>query len=1586
MKTQKGLHRPVWCGQLRGVVASAVLILGLGVSEFLVHRFSLGLATETRQDAEDLGTQLSHNIKSHLRNYQLAASAIKTWIRLNQGKLDNEQTAFFLAQIYAETRNLRNIGLAPANRLSYIHPLPGNEAAIGLYYPNLPRQWPAIERAREQNTPAMIGPVPLVQGGRGLLYYTPVFLADGTYWGVISIVIDADQFFDHALHSDNKMTGSAALRYQPDQSATSEVFWGDALVLAGKPLLFDINDPGVAWQLALSPELPDAATLNNIRIEGGIVSILLALLTLALLNAQARYVASYNRLASISSQIPGAAFQYYQQVDGVEGFSYLSLGVRELYAVDPDAACLDRHKVLDCLLAEDQQRIQVDVLQSALSLSRWHGVYRLDTPDLGIRWHEYDAVPTRNEGIVVWHGHISDVTDRIKAEREYATLLSTTHDTFMICNRQGRFLEVNDACCRITGYTREQLLGMSITDLEAKFSPGQVEDQVDMIFSQGYARFETRFRRQDGLIVDLDVSVSAATEGDERLLIFMRDISERKHQEALLRDSEGRFRTMADNAPVLIWMAGTDRVRYWFNQVWLDFTGHSLEEESSLGWIAGIHPDDVAESLRIYNESLVRRESFVMDYRLRRRDGEYRWLRDNGVPRFDDDADRAFLGYIGSCIDVTDYRNVVEKMRASEERLQFAFEGTGDGVWDWNIPDGRIFYSSRWKEMLGYQHEDIGDSVDEWRGRVHPDDLERVLDAIRLHLAGQTPGYVSEHRMRCKDGQYRWVLDRGRVVVRDEVGNPQRMLGTHTDITTMKKAEEELAASESRFRALFERTPVAYQALDREGRFVDVNQPLCDLLGYAREALIGRCFSEFVIRADSHEADNQDWLIGLISRQNFSTELTLRHTSGHLISVLLSGRTQLDLEGECLSAHCVLADISARKQVENEILKAKEAAERLAETRSLFLANMSHEIRTPMNAVLGFLQLLQQTDLSVRQLDYTGKAKTAAESLLNILNDILNFSKIESGKLELELTPFRLDDGLRNLSTILVSSSREKELDILFDVSPTLPETLIGDQLRLHQVLLNLSSNAVKFTGRGEVVVSLRDVLTTADDVLIEFSVTDTGVGISEEKLSVIFEGFTQAESSTTRHYGGTGLGLAISQRLVQLMGGELTVSSQLGVGSCFSFTLAFPYVPGINTQAVLEAQESRIRVLVVDDNPHGITSFRSLARRVGWDVDAVESGEAALALMTSRDPTEPDYRALFVDRRMTSMDGFSTIRGLRQIPQSATIPMILMDNRQNYEVLTDDAIPETDRPDAVLVRPATSSMLLDAYTEACDEGLFMDSRIESRGKGELLAGLRLLLVEDNPFNQQVASELLTRNGAVVDIAGNGQEGVDRALGSPQPYDAILMDVQMPVMDGYEATRQIRQKGNPDQIIIAMTANAFRSDQEACLAAGMNAYIGKPFAVDNMLQMILQARNPNPTPSPADPDTTMNSTETSPPSSTSNPAALDTAFDIDAALGMLDQDRDLLVEMVRMFWSTYPTQRATLGTALASGDSVQARGVAHSLKGNAGYFAALEFKERAARLEILCQADQMAEAGRYLSEFDAAVERFRQACIEQGVA
>ncbi len=1582
MKLKKGFPPPRR-GWMRGLIAALVLLSGLSVSEILAERLAMTLTEERRHDTEDVGHHLVHNIKSHIKNHALAASMIASHIRLNQGKLNNEQISFILAQAYQQSEGLRNIGLAPGNRLSYIHPLQDNKAALGLYYPDIPRQWAVIKRVQEQQVPAIMGPIQLIQGGSGLIYYSPVFLTDASYWGVISIVIDADRFFRDILHAYGSTLEekSIAFRYQPDGSGTGEVFWGNAMVLAENPMLFEITEAGFSWQLALSPYLPDAGTLQDVRVEGGIVSVALALLTLALLNARDRYMTSYNRLVSISSQIPGAAFQYYQSADGSEGFSYLSLGVRELYLVDPHLAYTAKEQIFGNLLQEDQTRIQTDLRQSSANLSRWHGLYRLETPNRGICWHEYDAIPTRSDGIVVWHGHISDVTDRIKAENKYTTLLSTTHDGFLVCDQEGRFLDVNEAYCQLTGYRREQLLQMSIADVEVDSSPEMVNQQTGRVMCQGYARFETRHRCQDGHLIDVDISVSVLVEDDQRLIVFVRDISERKQQETLLRDSENRFRTMANNAPVLIWLSGTDRLRYWFNQVWLDFTGNTLETESGMGWALGVHPEDVAASLDIYYQSMQNRTAFIMEYRIKRHDGEYRWIRDNGVPRFDDEG-QTFMGYIGSCIDITDYRNAVGKVQESEERLQFAFQGTGDGVWDWNISDGRIFFSLRWKEMLGYRSEDIGDRVEDWRVRVHPDDLERVLDAIRLHFAGQTPTYVSEHRMRCKDGQYRWVLDRGRVVTRDEAGNPLRMLGTHTDITTMKNAEAELAARESRFKALFEHTPVAYQSLDREGRFVDVNEPLCDLLGYSPQELIGQPFSDFLIESGDSPVSPHGRLTELMSQQHISCELTLRHHSGYPISILLNGRAQQNLAGEFVSTHCVLADISARKRVEDQILKAKEAAERLAETRTLFLANMSHEIRTPMNAVLGFLQLLQQTELSVRQLDYTGKARTAAESLLNILNDILNFTKIESGKLELELTPFKLDEGLRKLSLILVNSSQDRDLDILFDVSPTLPDTLIGDPLRLHQVLLNLSSNAVKFTDRGEVLITLKDVLTTAEDVLIEFSVTDTGVGISEEKLSAIFEGFTQAESSTTRHYGGTGLGLAISQRLVQLMGGELTVSSQLGIGSCFSFTLAFPYVSGDDSGKIAESSQPGIRVLVVDDNPHGIDTFRKLAKRIGWEVDAVDSGQAALDLMIPATNThQPAYGAVFIDRKMAPMDGFSTIRGLRRIQTTHTIPMILMDNRHTYETLIDDVIPESDCPDAFLVKPATCSMLMDAYTEAHSEGLFMGSRIELLRKDDILAGLRLLLVEDNPFNQQVASELLIRNGATVDVANNGREGVDHALAAVPPYDAILMDVQMPVMDGYEATRQIRERGHPDQIIIAMTANAFKSDQDACLAAGMNGYIGKPFSVDNMLRVITRVRNQPPMTTHENSDTPMNAIETA----TDTQAALP-VFDLETALGMLDEDRNLLKEMVRMFWDTYPEQRTLLGQAVESDDGAQGKAIAHSLKGNAGYFAAQELRDCAARLEILCRDQQMAEAKTCLIEFDAAAERFRQACAEYGFA
>jgi CheY-like chemotaxis protein len=356
-------------------------------------------------------------------------------------------------------------------------------------------------------------------------------------------------------------------------------------------------------------------------------------------------------------------------------------------------------------------------------------------------------------------------------------------------------------------------------------------------------------------------------------------------------------------------------------------------------------------------------------------------------------------------------------------------------------------------------------------------------------------------------------------------------------------------------------------------------------------------------------------------------------------------------------------------------------------------------------------------------------------------------------------------------------------------------------------------------------------------------------------------------------------------------------------------------------------------------------------------------------------------------------MDGLTTIRGLRRICESQPVPLILMDNRQTYETLLADVIPESDRPDAFLIKPSTGSMLFDAYTEASSEGLFMDSRIEVRRRGEELAGLKLLLVEDNPFNQQVASELLTRNGAEVDIANNGLEGMERALAVSRPYDAILMDVQMPVMDGYEATRQIRAKGRKDQVIIAMTANAFQSDRDACLAVGMNAYVSKPFTVDALLKVIIEARGSilKQTNEAIGKDSDLleilDEISSRPEDSALDPVTERQAviFDIQSALTLLDEDRSLLQDLVNTFWENYPEQRATLETAIERADSALARNQAHALKGNAGYFFALEFKDCAYHLEVLCRDQQLDEARTYLPQLDAAIERFMEACKAQGL-
>jgi len=609
------------------------------------------------------------------------------------------------------------------------------------------------------------------------------------------------------------------------------------------------------------------------------------------------------------------------------------------------------------------------------------------------------------------------------------------------------------------------------------------------------------------------------------------------------------------------------------------------------------------------------------------------------------------------------------------------------------------------------------------------------------------------------------------------------------------------------------------------------------------------------------------------------------------------------------------------------ILQARAAND----TKSEFLANMSHEIRTPMNGILGMLKLLQHTELSVRQLDYAAKAESATLSLLNIINDILDFSKIEAGKMTIENSSFEFDELMRDLSVILSANLNEKNIELLYALDSNMPSHLMGDSLRLRQVLLNLAGNSIKFTDRGEVVLAARIVSQTDHSQSIEFSVTDSGAGIAEDQLESIFSGFSQAEASTSRRFGGTGLGLAICKELVELMGGVLEVESVLGKGSRFFFVLDMKTDSAAlksDIEVSVKTQEIK-RLLIVDDNALVREVLKSMVASNGWESDCVSSGEQALELLTKVDA--PTYQVILMDWFMPGINGLETTKRIRQLSaQGKETPVVIMVTAHGREMLEGNQEEDSKLLDGFLVKPITASMLRDSIKDAL-------SREEGANAGEAilpgsqsLQGLRLLVVEDNLLNQQVAKELLQSNGGEVTLASGGIEGKMLALAAVTPFDVILMDLQMPDIDGFEATRQIRQNAHMQTVpIIAMTANAMESDKEACLAVGMVDHISKPIDLDTMLETILRHAQP-----------VELQAENSEP-----------ILDIELAIKRLNGQRDLYKKLIEVFRTDARIQFEGFHQGISQSDRALLDISLHTLKGLAGTMGAMKLQNLATEIE-----------------------------------
>jgi PAS domain S-box-containing protein len=784
--------------------------------------------------------------------------------------------------------------------------------------------------------------------------------------------------------------------------------------------------------------------------------------------------------------------------------------------------------------------------------------------------------------------------------------------------------------------------------------------------------------------------------------------------------------------------------------------------------------------------------------------------------------------------DLTERKLAEQIGREREQRWTLALQAIGDGLWDWDLESNRVFFSTGWKQMLGYEEKDIGDTLDEWDKRVHPEDKERTYADIKRHLSGEVPNYKNEHRALCRDGTWKWILDRGMVVERYSDGRPKRMVGTHTDLTERRRVEEQL------------------------------------------------------------------------------------------------------------------------KEAAEEMRKARDLAEGAARTKADFLATMSHELRTPMNGVIGMTSLLLDTPLDRQQKEYTETARACGDQLLTLINDILDFSKIEAGSLTLEKIPYSPRHLGEESIALLAEQAEKKGLQTICLIGADVPSRLLGDPTRLRQIILNLLSNAVKFTERGEVVLSI----SRYNQETIDISVRDTGVGISSQASQKLFQPFVQADSSTTRKYGGTGLGLVICQRLIQLMGGEITLESKLGEGSTFSCRL--PLSIAEKNEGNLEHQGLiGCHVLVIAPSATIRRSLREQLISWGMSCDEANNESGIPAALARRIPA-----LVVIDHQVTN----SSLPLEQQIFPSlknAGIPLVLLAGGAQRGMA--NAAKEAGFS-GFLTKPVRQVHLFECLLLVINQTCAVSERprsaplITRHTLEEDRSARRILLVEDNEVNRQVAVAMLNKLDCRCDIATNGQEAVHAI--SQHDYQIVFMDCQMPIMDGFEATKAIRRsEGKTAPVrIIALTANAMEGDRERCLDAGMDDYLTKPLKMSDleiMLKKHSQLRQVDTAPKIESPSVT------APLSEIINDTAMQ---DLLSAT-----DLETLRSVVELIRAEADTILVELRASFNRGDLVSLARSAHRFKGAVGTLGLIRVHLICSKLEQVGRKSELGGVAELIQALEAAL-------------
>ena len=1078
--------------------------------------------------------------------------------------------------------------------------------------------------------------------------------------------------------------------------------------------------------------------------------------------------------------------------------------------------------------------------------------------------------------------------------------------------------------------------------------------------------YQQRFIRRDGRIVlgNGKFQLLRDAAGKPQCIVGLtEDITERTRAKDILQASEQLFRSVFENAQIGISIFDAATREFHTNNALHEMLGCTREDLSSLEkWDLIVHPEERVSGARRYAQLVAgERDSDAWEQRFVRRDGHlvvangrFSVIRDGaGKPHY----------ILNLSEDITERKRAEEARNRATQQMQLILESTGQGIYGIDLQGNCAFINRATCEMIGYRPQELlGRNLHDLVHHHKPDGSPYPVDECPIYRAFR-------RGEGCRvDAEVMWRRDGTPIPVEYysfpiiEDGKVTGAVVTVSDITERKAAEdllhkrdEELRRANFLAETALELTRAGYWHVPLDGSgmynssprrvavFGDVPRPdyryrLDEMFTHAGEGDAAAAKAARAAFNAAVEGKSNTYNTVFAYKRPIDGRVMWVHALGHVVK---------DSAGRPTDVYGVSQDITEFKRLEAELLRAKEAAETATKAKSDFLANMSHEIRTPMNAVLGMTHLALKTDLTPKQRDYLTKAKAAAEALLGIINDILDFSKIEAGKLTMEQTEFRLESVLDNLSGVVSQKTHEKNLEFLVAAQPDLPPALVGDPLRLGQILINLVNNAVKFTERGEIVVTVRLEESVSDRVKLKFMVRDSGIGMAPEQTARLFQAFSQADSSTTRKYGGTGLGLSISKRLVEMMEGNIWAESEPGRGSTFCFTAWFGLGSADKRKKSLPAALAGIRVLVVDDNVVACEVLTDMLRQFALRVDCVSSGGDALRELAKADTDDP-YRLVLMDWQMPGWDGMETSRKIKHSGNLENLPKIVMITGFGREDIRLQA--QENEIEGFLQKPITPSVLLDTLMNLF--GIVAEEKAmpaATRRDRDLPAvqGVRVLLVEDNEVNQQVATELLESEGANVTIANHGAEAVKLLTQGtqPPPFDVVLMDLQMPEMDGLTATRLLRAEAGLQHLpIIAMTAHALAEEVERCLEAGMNDHVAKPIDPGTFFATLGRwtrahqreeaggrSRVANEGSEPAVPEI----------------EGIDVASGLERMAGNKRLYRDLLTQFVAKQQSV----GNRIAEALENGDRHQAERLAHSLKGAAGNLGINQIFRSAGNLE-----------------------------------